>query len=351
MTRSQRLCVAVMAVLLALVVNQCVLTVAVAQHIHVPGTKHLVPVVPADSLGNAYELYEAEIDSVVMRTYLVVNGVATLWRVDYGDSLGPGLWGKVIDADSAGVQGDYVCRSVIYTVQGRTPPSVDRWQVSDDFDIFGNVPVTIVCVDTSQTPDAAVPAATVTVRSSDGWVVAHGRANSAGVFSFTYPEPDNPDTLLVGGETVPGGVQFPAAESLFVYQTAVTDSLLGYEFDPGDPVNPMRVMAVGYLQEGTGQGVPNVTIECELVVPPGYTNIPTVTSTGAFVMSPFDTTTAADGTFVFELYRNSDITPANTQWRVTTKYTDYLSRRRYKQQTFSIGAADSSPYNIGKLGG
>jgi len=337
-----------LAFVLAVVFSFLLANITVGQHIHAPGTRHILEVTYADTLGNIYSGYSGEMDSVVAKVYMDSSGTAVLWQTVYLDSLGPGTWAKVIDADSSEVQGDYFATIVGYSVQGRTPPSRDEWQVSDHFDIFGGRTVSLTAVDTSTTPDSVVPSATVTVRGlSTSTVVAHGETNSQGVFSWTMPT--GADTVRVYAEKL-AQVFFASPETINIAATGdVADSLLGYTFDPGDPSDPSRCIAYGRVKEGNGQPVSGATVTCELVLPAG-SNAAVVTDTGTLLTyAQFDTTTSSTGYFQFELYKNSDITPTTCQWKVTCEYYDFRNRKRFVSTTFSITGSTSCPVNIGDL--
>lgn len=309
--------------------------------IHAPNTTHICNVSWADTLGNWHKV---DMDSVAIWIFAPPG---SLWQHGLMTMVRPGEWIFPTDADSAEVQGDYWATMIGYSIQGRTPPAKERWQVSDHFAIFGARTVTVACVDTSASPDAAVPGATVTVRGlTTTTVVASGPSNAEGHFVFTYPA--GIDTLRIIAEKL-GQVVFERDTlALAAGSSSVTDSLLGYVFDPGTPaVGDCRVY--GYLFEDN-VAAEGVLVTRQIVLPSSAYSYVVVTATGKILpWGEVDTETDSNGYFYFDLHRNTNLTPANTTYIITFHWRDYAGKLRKMPIGFTIAAGTSCPVDLGEI--
>ncbi len=328
----------VLSILLALFVWA---TSARSSETHAPGTTHIVHQAWADTLGN---WYTADMDSVAIWIYAPPG---SLWQHGAMTMVRPGEWIFSTQADSNGVQGDYSATIIGYDVQGRTPPAKDYWQVSEHFEPHGARTITITCVDTSLAPDAVVAGAVVTARAlATDNVVIHATTKSTGIVEISYPAgidtlrlQAQSGTMVFGADTL----ALPAGDS------AVADSLLGYTFSPDDPVDPTRCIAYGTITEG-GTAVEGITVTRQIILPSSAYDYVVVTDTGDFEpWGPVDTTTDSDGYFQFELYRNSDMSPANTSYLLIIEYYDHELRERAIRMGFTIGAGTGCPVILGTI--
>jgi hypothetical protein len=317
-------------------------TTAKPSETHAPGTTHIITQSWADTLGN---WYKADMDSVAIWVYAPPG---SLWQHGAMTMVRPGEWIFSTDADSSGVLGDYWATIIGYDIQGRTPPAKDLWQVSEHVEPHGARTITVTCVDTSLTPDAVVAGAVVTARAlATDNVVISATTNSTGTVEISYPA--GIDTLRLQAEKL-GTVIFGADTlSLPAGDAAVTDSLLGYTFAPDDPVDPTRCIAYGTITEG-GTAVEGITVTRQIVLPSSAYDYVVVTSTGDFEpWGPVDTTTDSAGYFQFELYRNSDLSPANTTYLLVIEYYDHEGYERAIRMGFTIAAGTSCPVVLGTI--
>lgn len=311
--------------------------------IHAPGTTHICNVSWADTDGNWYTT-QGVIDSVAIWIYAPPG---SLWQHGAMTEVRPGEWIFPTDADSAEVQGDYWATMIAYSIDTASPPAKERWQVSDHFAVFGARTVTVACVDTSASPDAAVPGATVTVRGlSTTTVVAYGRSNAEGNFIFTYSA--GIDTLRIQAEK-PGQVMFETDTlALAAGSASVTDSLLGYVFDPGAPAVGDCIV-FGYLFEDN-VAAEGVLVTRQIVLPSSAYSYVVVTATGLILpWGEIDTETDSDGKFQFDLHRNTNLTPANTTYIITFHWRDYAGKLRKMPIGFTISAGTSCPVDLGEI--
>ncbi|MEE9568316.1 MAG: carboxypeptidase-like regulatory domain-containing protein [Candidatus Binatia bacterium] len=321
-----------------------VVCTAEGAEIHAPGTTHICNVSWADTDGNWYTT-QGVIDSVAIWIYAPPG---SLWQHGAMTEVRPGEWIFSTDADSAEVQGDYWATMIAYSIGTASPPAKERWQVSDHFASFGGRTITVACVDTSATPDAAVPAANVTVRGlTTTTVVASGASNASGAFVFTYPA--GIDTLRIQAEKL-GQVIFETDTlALATGSASVTDSLLGYAFDPGAPADPTRCIVYGYLLEDN-VAVEDVLVTRQIVLPSSAYSYVVVTATGTIIpWGEVDTTTDSSGYFQFELNRNSNLTPANTTYIITIHWRDHAGKLRKIPIGFTIAAGTSCPVDLGEI--
>lgn len=114
--------------------------------------------------------------------------------------------------------------------------------------------------------------------------------------------------------TAPGYI-FTAYDTV-VITGAGTDTISGYQIDPGAPASPSLCRVYGFLYDVTGQPEPSATVLAHL--PKG------VTRTGTLIVSPFavETTTDTAGYFYLDLIPSDSLAASSNQYMVTISRTD-----------------------------
>lgn len=178
----------------------------------------------------------------------------------------------------------------------------------------GAFSVTLVTLDTATaqvTPGASVAVFNVSQTS----LLAIGASDNSGQAAFNL----NADSFVVT-VTLRGHI-FPAYDTLVVAGT-MTDSILGYPFDPGAPAAPDRVRAWGFVLNVSG--LPDSGAVASAFLPSGVAQ-----TTGA-IIAPFAVSAVTDGAGLFELdlIPNSLLIPDTTSYEFTIFHTDGTILRR-----------------------
>ena len=164
----------------------------------------------------------------------------------------------------------------------------------------GSYSVELLCVDTGH--GVTVPGANVAIRSVDqSALLAVGRTDSQGRVSF------NLDADSYVGIVTTTGYLFAPFDTIEV-TGAGTDSLFGYQFDPGTPALPSLCRVYGHLYTIAGTAEEGAVVSAML--PSG------VVRSGERVISPFAVTTLsdADGYFALDLIPSDSLNPSGAKY-------------------------------------
>lgn len=155
-----------------------------------------------------------------------------------------------------------------------------------------------------------VPNASVSIRNlTQTALIAVGSSGSNGVGTFNL----SADSFLIS--CLAPGYIFSAFDTLVV-TGGITDTLFGYQFDPGSPANPAFCRVWGYLYDLSGTAQADAEITASL--PQGVVRI------GNTIVSPFSVSTTSDdyGYFYLDLIPSVNMIPDTTHYEISISLTN-----------------------------
>jgi hypothetical protein len=180
---------------------------------------------------------------------------------------------------------------------------------------FGTGPysATVIMYDTSNSQP--VPGAVIAAKSLNqviGYGFGRSDANGNVAANFT-------DTGRYLVSTFAPGYVFAAFDTIHITSTALTDTIKGYQFDPGSPADPSYCRLYGFVYSGVGgnpAGVKGVKLNISY---PNYR----ITYQGNVITIRDNfrtTTTDATGYWYFDVARSSALTPDTTKYIINGNY-------------------------------
>lgn len=163
--------------------------------------------------------------------------------------------------------------------------------------------ISVVSYDSSAAQ--VVPNVSIAVRNNDQTaLIALGATAPDGSVGF------NLDAATYIVSAVAPGYIFDPFDTIVV-NGAGTDTVAGYQFNPGQPASPLLNRVWGYLYDVSGSPEVGATISAS--IPSG------VVRNDSLILSPFavSTTTDSTGYFYLDLYPSDSLDPSGTQYEIT----------------------------------
>lgn len=167
---------------------------------------------------------------------------------------------------------------------------------------------TLICVDS--TSASVIPGVNMAIRNLDQTALfAVGQTNANGRVDF------NLNSAAYVAITTTTGYTFEPCDT-FVVAGAGTDTVFGYQFDPGAPAAPWLCRVYGHLFTVSGTAEEGAVVSAML--PSG------VVRSGDRVVSPFAMTAVSDsiGYFAIDLIPSDSLTPSGTKYEFSITRTD-----------------------------
>lgn len=316
---------------------------------------------PADKLDSAYfTVFKSNSNDIIFRDSS--SGV-TMTGVDsfvIGGDVVYYFHRAVSDIDGAGVVGAYSYNFLsVYDDSSMRTPTIGQfqlvgWELDDIGDSSGLAASSAVkSLDSLHLMIDSLMAVLDTLQNQDNWIstLISGINGGGGEFSYqftvidsgasqvipgvnlTLRNLDQSAVIAVGSTDDLGTASFNLNSASYVsiasspgyifesYDTVVvagagTDTVYGYQFDPGTPSNPNLCRVYGYVYDIEGNPESDATIAAWL--PSG------VSRAGTIVVSPFrkETGTNPSGSFYIDLIPSSLLTPADSKYEIAITLSD-----------------------------
>lgn len=158
--------------------------------------------------------------------------------------------------------------------------------------------------------DHVIPGVNIEIRNiSQTGLMAMGSTTASGYCNFKLSS----DSFIINA-FAPGYI-FEGLDTIII-GGAVTDSIFGFHFDPGNPSLPDLCRMYGFLYDITGNPESSATITACL--PAGMARL------DGTIISPFKRSTVSDsaGYFYLDLIPNSDLTPDTCKYEISITRSD-----------------------------
>jgi len=240
-------------------------------------------------------------DDSSMRTPTLGQFQIVGWELDdIGDSTGLAASSAVKSLDSLHLLIDSLM-AVLDTLQNQ-----DDWisaLISGISGGGGGYSYQLVVIDS--TISQVIPGVSLTLRNlNQTALIATGTTNILGAASFNLNS-----ASYVAIASSPGYI-FENFDTVIVAGTGV-DTVYGYQFDPGMPVDPELCRVYGYLYDIAGNPESDATVTASL--PSGVSRF------GSTIVSPFQRETKTDdsGYFYIDLIPSIDLTPPTNKYEIS----------------------------------